>query len=616
VGSEARGGSEGQNADAASIDDHNSKLKTLTRTGFANATSNYAYDQASRVTQIETRAPQNGNALLANYGYAYDTAGRVKQFTTNVEGPTTYDYATCGRLLGASGGGGSESYSYDVNGNRNSTGYVTQTGTNRILQDGTYSYTYDNEGNLIRKARLDDPNRPTLYTWDYRNRLTSVSVFNVGLVTYLYDPFDRCIGADRDLGEIGRKRYIYDGQNVVLSFERGYNLQAGDLQATDLAHRYLYGPGIDQLLAEETLSPFFDTIPPTPRTLSATWTLADALATVRDVVGVSGGAPAVVDHLKYDSYGNILTQTNAAHQPQHTYTGRERDAITGLYYDRARWYDAGTGRFVSEDPIGFAGGSVNLYQYVGNSPTNGRDPSGLCGDTINPPANSGAGTCTSSGWAHVSSGGKDYYVPASSMSAVSQGVSDIGRPAISVASGSGNPSKIRGFGLGALYGLAVGGKGLTYPARWVGIDMSSQDEALRDLESQLFAPEDSTPALTKLVAGGGTCAAYAAVGVAAWGAVGGGQFAVGVTRGSGSWLRGWLRPHYTFGWGRGGVYQWGHGLGEGFFTTEFNAGAGTINLTGIPVLFPEAVGTWVATQPDVGDCFRAMCEAYRRGCGR
>ena len=53
--------------------------------------------------------------------------------------------------------------------------------------------------------------------------------------------------------------------------------------------------------------------------------------------------------------------------------------MTGLYYVRARWYDPHLGRFVSEDPIGLAGG-LNVYAYVGNSPLNGTDPSGLCVD--------------------------------------------------------------------------------------------------------------------------------------------------------------------------------------------------------------------------------------------
>ena len=48
-----------------------------------------------------------------------------------------------------------------------------------------------------------------------------------------------------------------------------------------------------------------------------------------------------------------------------------------MQYNRARWYDPQTGRWLSQDPIGFAAGDANLYRYVGNSPTNATDPSGL-----------------------------------------------------------------------------------------------------------------------------------------------------------------------------------------------------------------------------------------------
>jgi len=57
------------------------------------------------------------------------------------------------------------------------------------------------------------------------------------------------------------------------------------------------------------------------------------------------------------------------------YTGRDLDRTTNLYYYRARYYDPAIGRFISEDPIGFAGG-INLYAYVNNNPINANDPSG------------------------------------------------------------------------------------------------------------------------------------------------------------------------------------------------------------------------------------------------
>ncbi|HVT29148.1 MAG TPA: RHS repeat-associated core domain-containing protein [Lacipirellulaceae bacterium] len=59
------------------------------------------------------------------------------------------------------------------------------------------------------------------------------------------------------------------------------------------------------------------------------------------------------------------------------YTGRWFDTATGLQNNLNRWYDPQTGRFLSEDPTGFAGGDANLYRYAGNSPTNATDPTGL-----------------------------------------------------------------------------------------------------------------------------------------------------------------------------------------------------------------------------------------------
>ena len=64
---------------------------------------------------------------------------------------------------------------------------------------------------------------------------------------------------------------------------------------------------------------------------------------------------------------------------QRQFTGRESDG-TGLYFYRARYYDPAIGRFISEDPIGFDGGDVNLYAYVANDPVNLIDPSGLHGN--------------------------------------------------------------------------------------------------------------------------------------------------------------------------------------------------------------------------------------------
>jgi RHS repeat-associated protein len=102
--------------------------------------------------------------------------------------------------------------------------------------------------------------------------------------------------------------------------------------------------------------------------------LADQKGSVRDVINNSG---TVLDHIVYDSYGNILSQTNSAYQARFTYTGMQLDAATGLYFDNARYYDPATGRFISQDPTGFAGGNTNLNGYVNNDPINLVDPTGL-----------------------------------------------------------------------------------------------------------------------------------------------------------------------------------------------------------------------------------------------
>ncbi len=58
-------------------------------------------------------------------------------------------------------------------------------------------------------------------------------------------------------------------------------------------------------------------------------------------------------------------------------TSREFDADTGLQYNRARWYDSKTGRWISEDPLGFAAGDVNTARYVGNGVVGSVDHSGF-----------------------------------------------------------------------------------------------------------------------------------------------------------------------------------------------------------------------------------------------
>jgi RHS repeat-associated protein len=62
------------------------------------------------------------------------------------------------------------------------------------------------------------------------------------------------------------------------------------------------------------------------------------------------------NHLIDTSYGNLKSQTPSAYSPFHRFTGKPFDTAVGLQYNINRWYDPATGRWISEDPIGFAGG--------------------------------------------------------------------------------------------------------------------------------------------------------------------------------------------------------------------------------------------------------------------
>jgi RHS repeat-associated protein len=108
--------------------------------------------------------------------------------------------------------------------------------------------------------------------------------------------------------------------------------------------------------------------------------LSDRQGSVVDLVDEAG---VLLNHLDYGAFGQILAQTNAANGDRFTYTGREYEAKLGLYWYRARWYDPSSGRFMSEDPMGFGAGDMNLWRYVGNAPTNATDPSGKLYNPLN-----------------------------------------------------------------------------------------------------------------------------------------------------------------------------------------------------------------------------------------
>jgi RHS repeat-associated protein len=105
--------------------------------------------------------------------------------------------------------------------------------------------------------------------------------------------------------------------------------------------------------------------------------LSDAL---NSTIALTNSAGAIVEQYSYDPYGTTTASVSGFDNP-YQYTGRENDG-DGLYYYRARYYAPAMGRFISEDPLELASGSMNFYAYVGNNPLMYTDPYGLAWQLI------------------------------------------------------------------------------------------------------------------------------------------------------------------------------------------------------------------------------------------
>ena len=349
------------------------------------AQSDYTYDQAGRLRGL---SHFRGQTTFVEYTWNFDAANRMTQYINSVDGTADYTSDATGQLTAADYDYQSdESYQYDANGNRvtaNGSTYTTGT-NNRLLSDGTYRYLYDAEGN--RTHRFIDANANgqldagdtdiTQYTWDHRNRLTKVShrpSYGAAVdwvIRYWYDYQNRMVRKLGDLNGDGdyeqKQNLVYDGNQVVMDFRR---TGSGLVQTGDLEWRYLWGPAVDQILAEENVDNGADE--------TVQWTLTDHLNTVRDIAKYNPGSDmtTVVNHLVYDAFGRVTSESNPAVDSLFLFTGRPFDSDTRLQSNINRWYDAHVGRWLSEDPIGFAGGDGNLYRYVGNGTLRSSDPSG------------------------------------------------------------------------------------------------------------------------------------------------------------------------------------------------------------------------------------------------
>jgi RHS repeat-associated protein len=214
--------------------------------------------------------------------------------------------------------------------------------SNELTSTPSGSYTYDNNGN-----RKTDPSG-SQYTWDLESRLTQMVLPGTsGTVNFKYDPFGRRIYKNTP-NFTGT--FVYDGDDLIETLN-----SSGAVVA-----RYTQTQSIDEPLAE--VGPG-----------GTNYYEADGLGSITSLISSAG---SVANSYTYDSFGNLTALTGSLSNPLR-YTGREFDTATSLYFYRARYYDPATGRFISEDPIGFSGDGTNFYIYVDNDPVILIDPLGL-----------------------------------------------------------------------------------------------------------------------------------------------------------------------------------------------------------------------------------------------
>jgi len=270
--------------------------------------SQYTYDSAGRLVSI---THSGGQGIQIPLGYSNDAANDRLLYTTDVVEPPAVNNT------------------FDAGG--------------RLVQSGSSTYTYDDNGNLTSAT---DSTGTTTYTWDSRNRLQSVFAPNGQKTTLVYD-FAGNLISQRDSGPTLNltQSFVLDRTNTAyIGRSNGDNLLV------------LAGRALDQHLAVVHTNGQVE------------YGLPDAS---RSTIATADQAGKAVSSFSYEPFGKTTTASSYPFQ----FTGRM--PLTGsLYYYRARCFESRLGRFISEDPIAVSRGG-RAYVYVGNSPYVHSDPKGL-----------------------------------------------------------------------------------------------------------------------------------------------------------------------------------------------------------------------------------------------
>jgi RHS repeat-associated protein len=305
----------------------------------------YGYDAANNLLSIT----QGSNTV----GMSYDNVGRRSLLSLPNNVSLTYSYDPDSRMTGITYQNGATvlgnlAYTYDAAGRRSQVGgsyarsnipatlsSAQYNAANQITSWAGTSVAYDLDGNL----QSDGTNT---YSWDLRNQLSAIS--GGSTASFQYDGIGRRTSKTISGASTA---FLYDGANI-----------AQELSGTTPTANITTGLGIDEIYSRTDSA-------------GARYFLNDILGGVLALTNSSG---AVATNYTYDPYGNTTTSGGSSTN-SFQYENRENDG-TGLYFYRARYHKTGFDRFVSEDPLGFAGG-INLFAFEADNPINLIDPYGL-----------------------------------------------------------------------------------------------------------------------------------------------------------------------------------------------------------------------------------------------